>query len=68
MSNAAQVAKERSRQASLLCHHVFIQGFPVTSTANDPWNVGQYGDLHGITQMDDPMMVDVVRSCAKGSR
>lgn len=50
----------------LLCHHVFIQGFPVTSTANDPWNVGQYGDLHGITQMDDPMMVDVVRSCAKG--
>jgi beta-galactosidase len=50
----------------LMCHHVFIQGFPVTSTANDPWNVGQYGDLHGITQMDDPMMCDVLRSCAKG--
>jgi beta-galactosidase len=50
----------------LLCHHVFIQGFPVTSTANDPWNVGQYGDLHGFTQMDDPMMADVLRSAAKG--
>lgn len=50
----------------LMCHHVFIQGFPVTSTANDPWNVGQYGDLHGCTQMDDPSMVDVLRSCAPG--
>ncbi|MEW6511960.1 MAG: beta-galactosidase [Bacteroidota bacterium] len=50
----------------LLCHHVFIQGFPVTSTANDPWNVARYGDLHGITQMDDPMMCDVLRSSAKG--
>jgi beta-galactosidase len=50
----------------LMCHHVFIQGFPVTSTASDPWNVGQYGDLHAITQMDDPMMCDVLRSCAKG--
>ncbi|MEM3373386.1 MAG: beta-galactosidase [Candidatus Anstonellales archaeon] len=49
----------------LMCHHVFIQGFPITSTANDPWNVGQYGDLHGFTQMDDPMMVDILRSCAK---
>ncbi len=49
----------------LMCHHVFIQGFPITSTANDPWNVGQYGDLHGFTQMDDPMMIDVLRSCAK---
>jgi len=50
----------------LMCHHVFIQGFPVTSTANDPWNVGRFGDLHGITQMDDPMMCDVLRSCARG--
>jgi beta-galactosidase len=49
----------------LLCHHVFIQGFPVTSTASDPWNVGQYGDLHGFTQMDDPMMSDILRSCAR---
>lgn len=49
----------------LMCHHVFIQGFPVTSTASDPWNVGQYGDLHGFTQMDDPMMADILRSCAK---
>jgi len=50
----------------LMCHHVFIQGFPVTSTASDPWNVGRFGDLHGFTQMDDPMMIDVLRSCAKG--
>ena len=50
----------------LMCHHVFIQGFPTVSTANDPWNVGQYGDLHGHTQMDDPMMSDVLRSCARG--
>jgi beta-galactosidase len=49
----------------LMCHHVFIQGFPITSTANDPWNVGQYGDLHGFTQMEDAMMIDVLRSCAK---
>lgn len=49
-----------------MCHHVFIQGFPVTSTASDPWNVGQYGDLHGFTQMDDPMMHDILRSCARG--
>jgi len=48
-----------------MCHHVFIQGFPITSTANDPWNVGRYGDLHGFTQMDDAMMIDVLRSCAK---
>ncbi len=26
---------------------------------------GQYGDLHGFTQMDDAMMIDVLRSCAK---
>lgn len=50
----------------LMCHHVFIQGFPVTSTASDPWNVGRFGDLHGFTQMDDPMMIDILRSCAKG--
>lgn len=50
----------------LMCHHVFIQGFPVTSTANDPWNVGKLGDLHGFTQMDDPMMHDILRSCAGG--
>lgn len=50
----------------LMCHHVFIQGFPVTSTANDPWNIGQTGDLHGFTQMDDPMMHDILRSCARG--
>lgn len=61
-----EVAKEEDQgKHPLLCHHVFIQGFPVTSTANDPWNLGRYGDLHAITQMDDPMMVDVVRSCAK---
>ncbi|TFH00504.1 MAG: hypothetical protein E4H13_07325 [Calditrichales bacterium] len=52
-------------QHPLMCHHVFIQGFPLVSTANDPWNVGQYGDLHGFTQMDDAMMPDVLRSCAK---
>ena len=50
----------------LMCHHVFIQGFPLTSTANDPWNVAQLGDLHGFTQMDDPMMHDILRSCARG--
>jgi len=61
------VARQEDRgKHPLLCHHVFIQGFPVTSTANDPWNVGQYGDLHGFTQMDDPMMLDVLRSCARG--
>lgn len=49
----------------LMCHHVFIQGFPVTSTASDPWNVGQYGDLHGFTQMDDAAMIDILRSCAR---
>lgn len=49
----------------LMCHHVFIQGFPVTSTASDPWNVGRLGDLHGFTQMDDPSMIDILRSCAK---
>lgn len=49
-----------------MCHHVFIQGFPVTSTANDPWNVARYGDLHGFTQMDDPMMHDILRSCSRG--
>jgi beta-galactosidase len=50
----------------LMGHHVFVQGFPVTSTANDPWHVGRFGDLHGITQMDDPMMCDVLRCCARG--
>jgi len=61
-----QVAgKEDSGMHPLMCHHVFIQGFPVTSTANDPWNVGKYGDLHGFTQMDDAMMIDMLRSCAK---
>ncbi|OGU42986.1 MAG: hypothetical protein A2315_15025 [Ignavibacteria bacterium RIFOXYB2_FULL_35_12] len=49
----------------LMCHHVFIQGFPVTSSANDPWNVGRFGDLHGFTQMDDMAMIDILRSCAK---
>ena len=48
-----------------MCHHVFIQGFPVTSTGSDPWAVGRFGDLHGITQMDDPMMCDVLRCCAR---
>lgn len=62
-----EVAREIDRgKHPLMCHHVFIQGFPVTSTANDPWNVGRYGDLHGFTQMDDPMMIDVLRSCARG--
>lgn len=50
----------------LMCHHVFIQGFPVTSTASDPWNVGRFGDLHGFTQMDDAAMIDILRSCTKG--
>ncbi len=55
------VAKDEDEgKHPLMCHHVFIQGFPVTSTANDPWNVGRFGDLHGITQMDDPMMCDVL--------
>jgi len=58
--------REDKGKHALLCHHVFIQGFPVTSTANDPWNVGRFGDLHGFTQMDDPMMADVLRSCARG--
>ena len=49
----------------LMCHHVFIQGFPVTSTASDPWNVGRFGDIHGFTQMDDMAMIDILRSCAK---
>ena len=62
-----EIAEEEDQgKHPLMCHHVFIQGFPVTSTANDPWNVGQYGDLHGFTQMDDAMMIDILRSCAKG--
>ncbi|MGE5846018.1 MAG: beta-galactosidase [Ignavibacteria bacterium] len=58
--------KEDKQKHPLMCHHVFIQGFPVASTANDPWNVGKLGDLHGFTQMDDAMMIDILRSCAKG--
>lgn len=62
-----EVAKEADGgRHPLMCHHVFVQGFPVTSTASDPWNVGRFGDLHGITQMDDPMMCDVLRCCARG--
>ena len=62
-----EIAKKvDSGRHPLMCHHVFIQGFPITSTANDPWNVAQYGDLHGFTQMDDPMMHDILRSCARG--
>lgn len=62
-----EVAREVDKgKHPLMCHHVFIQGFPVTSTASDPWNVGRFGDLHGFTQMDDPMMIDILRSCAKG--
>ena len=61
-----EIAKEEDKgNHPLMCHHVFVQGFPVTSTASDPWNVGQYGDLHGFTQMDDAMMIDILRSCAK---
>ncbi len=61
-----QVAQAEDKgKHPLMCHHVFIQGFPLVSTANDPWNVGQYGDLHGFTQMDDAMMTDILRSCAK---
>ena len=61
-----EVAKgEDKGKHPLMCHHVFIQGFPVTSTANDPWNVGKFGDLHGFTQMDDMAMIDILRSCAK---
>ncbi len=61
-----EVAGEKaSGKHAVMCHHVFLQGFPTTSTANDPWNVGRFGDLHGITQMDDPMMSDIVRSCAR---
>ena len=60
------VAREEDQgRHPLLCHHVFIQGFPLVSTANDPWNVGRFGDLHGFTQMDDSMMIDILRSCAK---
>ena len=62
-----EIAREEDAGAHpLLCHHVFIQGFPVTSTASDPWNVGRFGDLHGFTQMDDPMMCDVLRCSARG--
>ena len=62
-----EVAKEADGgRHPTMCHHVFVQGFPVTSTASDPWNVGRFGDLHGITQMDDPMMCDVLRCCARG--
>ncbi|MBT8401529.1 MAG: beta-galactosidase, partial [Rhodothermia bacterium] len=62
-----EIAREADRgRHPLMCHHVFIQGFPVISTANDPWNVGKLGDLHGFTQMDDAMMHDVLRSCARG--
>lgn len=61
-----RIAKEEDQgKHPLLCHHVFIQGFPLVSTANDPWNVGRFGDLHGFTQMDDAMMIDILRSCAK---
>jgi beta-galactosidase len=61
------IAREEDGGAHpLMCHHVFIQGFPVTSTASDPWNVGRFGDLHGFTQMDDPMMCDVLRCSARG--
>jgi beta-galactosidase len=58
--------KESGGKHPVMCHHVFIQGFPVTSTASDPWNAGRFGDLHGITQMDDPMMCDIARCCARG--
>lgn len=62
-----EIAREIDQEKHpLMCHHVFIQGFPVTSTASDPWNVGRFGDLHGFTQMDDPMMIDMLRSCARG--
>jgi beta-galactosidase len=61
-----EVAKEIDNgKHPLMCHHVFMQGFPVTSTASDPWNVGRFGDLHGFTQMDDAAMIDILRSCAK---
>ncbi|OGU74259.1 MAG: hypothetical protein A2V93_08165 [Ignavibacteria bacterium RBG_16_34_14] len=61
-----EIAKDEDKgKHPLMCHHVFIQGFPITSTANDPWNVGQYGDLHGFTQMDDAAMIDILRSCSK---
>lgn len=58
--------EEDERRHPVLCHHVPIEAFPVTSTANDPWNVGRYGDLHGITQMDYPMAIDVLRCSARG--
>jgi beta-galactosidase len=48
-----------------MCHHVTIEGFPITSTGNDPWNVAQYGEMHGATQMLTPFMLDVLRSAAK---
>jgi beta-galactosidase len=61
-----EVAKSEDKgKHPLMCHHVFIQGFPVTSTASDPWNIGRFGDLHGFTQMDDMAMIDILRSCAK---
>ena len=62
-----EIAREEDAGAHpLMSHHVFIQGFPFTSTGSDPWSFGGLGDLHGITQMDDPMMCDVLRSCARG--
>ncbi len=60
------IARQEDPDHPLMCHHVFIQGFPVTSTGSDPWNFGQLGDLHGITQMDDAMMCDVLRNAARG--
>jgi len=62
-----EIARAEDRGAHpLLSHHVFIQGFPFTSTGSDPWNFAREGDLHGITQMDDPMMCDLLRSAARG--
>lgn len=60
------VARAEDTSHPMMCHHVFLQGFPVTSTGSDPWSFGSLGDLHGCTQMDDPMMTDVLRSCARG--
>ncbi len=60
------IARKADPEHPLMCHHVFIQGFPVTSTASDPWNFGKLGDLHGITQMDDALMCDVLRNAARG--
>ena len=49
----------------VMCHHASIMDVPVTSTANDPWNIGRLGDLHGSVVMGDAGNIDILRSSAK---